>query len=448
MKKLVSVLILLIFSVSLMTFTAKTQELQSITINSDGSITPPDAPIFTVDNITYTLTGDINGFMTIQRDNIVVDGAHHNLRFGEMILIERSNVTVKHFTMVNTSSQNIYDFGIHLANSSNCMIVENNITPSDGSNGIEIYGSSNNSIIRNTIAPPGGTIFGTGGIGLFDSKYNLIVENTIKGNVFSLFGIAVAKSEDNRIYHNNIVDNELQVWWISSSSDIWDNGYPSGGNYWSQWGAPGGPDLFSGPFQNETGSDGIRDYLLYLGMGNVDQYPLMKPYPWDQYDLGITDVSVSEIDVIQGSELDLNVTVFNYGNYTEDFDVTIYANSTFIQTHNATLTTRNSTAVAFTWNTTGFATGRYAILANATILSGEASVEDNSFTYRWVVISIPGDLNSDKTVDIFDAVMLSNAFDNPPSDPGWNPDADINDDDVVDILDAIILANHFGEMWA
>jgi len=46
-----------------------------------------------------------------------------------------------------------------------------------------------------------------------------------------------------------------------------DVGYPLGGNYWDKY---NGADLFSGLFQNETGSDGIGD-TPYWG----DNYPLM-----------------------------------------------------------------------------------------------------------------------------------------------------------------------------
>jgi nitrous oxidase accessory protein NosD len=43
---------------------------------------------------------------------------------------------------------------------------------------------------------------------------------------------------------------------ISPLSDTWDDGYPFGGNYWSNY---TGIDEYSGPSQNETSSDGIGD---------------------------------------------------------------------------------------------------------------------------------------------------------------------------------------------
>jgi PKD repeat protein len=57
--------------------------------------------------------------------------------------------------------------------------------------------------------------------------------------------------------------------------NVWDDGYPSGGNYWSGY---AGVDLYSGPYQNQTGSDGIGDTPYVVGVNNQDHYPLTIPY--------------------------------------------------------------------------------------------------------------------------------------------------------------------------
>jgi parallel beta-helix repeat protein len=63
--------------------------------------------------------------------------------------------------------------------------------------------------------------------------------------------------------------------------NVWDNGYPSGGNYWSDY---NGTDLCWGSEQNETGSDGIGDLPYIIVNGNRDNYPLIKP--WVPYENG------------------------------------------------------------------------------------------------------------------------------------------------------------------
>jgi hypothetical protein len=56
------------------------------------------------------------------------------------------------------------------------------------------------------------------------------------------------------------------------ASDSWDGGYPTGGNF---WGAYAGTDLFHGPGQNLSGSDGFGDTNYTFESNAVDRYPLM-----------------------------------------------------------------------------------------------------------------------------------------------------------------------------
>jgi hypothetical protein len=65
---------------------------------------------------------------------------------------------------------------------------------------------------------------------------------------------------------------------------------------------------------------------------------------------------------------------------------------------------------------------------------------------RFFFVAIPGDINLDRVVDIYDAITLGRAFDSNPDSPNWNAYADINRDGVVDIYDAILLANNFEKM--
>ena len=55
----------------------------TIYIRADGSIDPPTAPIYTADNITYTLTGNITADadgIVIERDNVVWEGAGYTVQ--------------------------------------------------------------------------------------------------------------------------------------------------------------------------------------------------------------------------------------------------------------------------------------------------------------------------------------------------------------------------------
>lgn len=72
----------------------------------------------------------------------------------------------------------------------------------------------------------------------------------------------------------------------------------------------------------------------------------------------------------------------------------------------------------------------------------ETDIADNTFTDGTVKVVIPGDLNADGVVDIFDAVSLSSASGSETGDANWNPKADINSNLIVDIFDAVVLAAH------
>jgi len=144
-----------------------------------------------------------------------------------------------------------------------------NLNLSSATVGVELWETSNTEISGNNI-----TANNYYGIGLDYSSNNSISGNNITNNEC---GIRLDHSSNNSVYHNNFVDNARQVFIDSPGyPNCWDDGYPSGGNHWSDY---NGTDLYSGPYQNETGSDGIGDTPYIIDADNRDRYPLMKPWP-------------------------------------------------------------------------------------------------------------------------------------------------------------------------
>jgi len=88
--------------------------------------------------------------------------------------------------------------------------------------------------------------------------------NTLTGNTVSNNTIEIWREGNNRIYHNNFVNNLQQVN-IEDSVNTWDGGYPSGGNYWSD---------YTGA---DADGDGIGDTPYIIDENNVDRFPLMAP---------------------------------------------------------------------------------------------------------------------------------------------------------------------------
>ena len=106
------------------------------------------------------------------------------------------------------------------------------------------------------------------GIMIYYSKNNTVSCNNISACSDSSIWVAY-KSTDNRVYHNNLYKNAYD----DNGTNSWDNGYPSGGNYWSTY---SGLDLFSGPSQNIPGADGLGD-TSYISGKIIDHYPLKSP---------------------------------------------------------------------------------------------------------------------------------------------------------------------------
>jgi len=312
MKRTVSAILLVMLLTSMLYSAFKiipAEAAGTIYIRADGNIDPPTATISTVNNVTYTFTGNIYDSIVVERDNIVLDGAGYNL-YGTgayeskgISLSGRENVTVR-----NTQIQASW-YGIWLSYASNNSIVGNNITANSGY-GIWLGYSSNNTVNGNDITN------NANGLLIGDSS-NVITENNITNNSFD--GVVLMAS-DNVITGNNIAKSgRYGIWlWLGSNSNIsrnnitansdagvridssgnefhhnnfnntrqlydpfsqrvnvWDDGYPSGGNYWSNY---TGVDVKSGSYQNETGSDGIGDTSYVIDANNIDHYPLMTPY--------------------------------------------------------------------------------------------------------------------------------------------------------------------------
>jgi len=136
-----------------------------------------------------------------------------------------------------------------------------------------------------------------GSVGVYlDESFNCsIVGNYIVKNI--RVGVHISGSVSNTFYHNNLIKNGLSQYYSKqvesdySSVNFWDNGYPSGGNYWSDHNPPDG-DM-----------DKIGDVPYKIDENNTDRYPLV--YPFEFYAPGYTpkpdlnrDGIVNILDVI------------------------------------------------------------------------------------------------------------------------------------------------------
>lgn len=207
----------------------------TIYIKADGSIEPKDAPISVSGYITYTLTEDIQitsgSGIVVERDSIILNGNGHTItgpgdRIG-VFLYKSSKVTVRNMMIRN------FDAGILIYLSSSGITISGNSITNSTEYGIWIYSSSG------------------------------------------------------KIFHNSFIDNTIQVKASYSSSYVWDDGYPSGGNYWSDY------------VGVDVNNDGIGDTQYIIDKNNIDYYPLMKPirivnfYIYDETGNSVSDATLN-----------------------------------------------------------------------------------------------------------------------------------------------------------
>ena len=468
---------------------------QTIYIQSDGSIQPPTAPIFSIDNVTYTLTDNITGAgaraISIQRNNTIIDGAGHTLQGinasnSEGIDVTGSNVAIKNMKII------AFTYGIFLDYSSGNTLSGNNIalnSPASNAVGILVAGSPNNTLSGNNVVNnvngiliydqsssgntlSGNNVTGNNGWGIWlgsndnvlsgnnvthnsdgialDSCSNNILsgnyvalsnylgiwlnfssDNTVSGDNIANngYGIYLYSSSSNTVYHDNFVNNTVQVY-SSDSPNVWDNGYRSGGNYWSDY---VGTDLFRGASQNVNGSDGIGDSHYAIDANNTDHYPLMGP-------CGSTVNTGSNVTVYPSQDVRLifqNVTAT--GSVTANETPTVQApvlNNTLGLYYNIKVT------ASYAGNVT-------VILA----FDGSNMTQQQKGNLTMMQYTpIPGDIQpAFGKVDMRDIGYIARRFGTNSSSPLWDPAADITGptpgvpDGKIDMRDIGLVARNFGK---
>jgi len=256
-------LLLLISSVLVISSQIRVVKAESTFIDVDGNIVPDTAPIHRIGSV-YFLTGDVERIV-VDRSNIILDGNGYrmtNTLTNEAIYIRNvNNVTIRNHIIKDCG------MGITVDRSSNITISNNTITETSviftelqPTGGIRLWKVNSSVITKNQLADNYCAIY----IG-YESMYNTVIGNNLTNNNY---GMVFWESSNNKIFHNNFINNTVGVFDRETTSlNVWDDGYFSGGNYWNNYNG------------TDNDNDGIGDTPYVIDKNNQDNYPLINIIP-------------------------------------------------------------------------------------------------------------------------------------------------------------------------
>ncbi|MGD6851788.1 MAG: NosD domain-containing protein [Candidatus Bathyarchaeia archaeon] len=229
-----TLILLFVFALCFAVFEPATaQSNAAIAINPDGSVTGTSSIQHEAD--LYALNGNISGGISIQRSNIVLDGAGFAIvGNGEGWGVDLSNgrgqdptrTQINNVTVANLTISNFY-YGINSANTNDNTLSHNTIKNCE--NGIWIIGSLN---------------------------------NTISSNNLEKAGIAINYAGTSSVTNNDFLNCSIQVW--LSNSPLLDM------NYWSDYST-------RYPQAKEIGDSGTWDTPYVVNEDCQDNHPRTAP---------------------------------------------------------------------------------------------------------------------------------------------------------------------------
>ncbi|MBA4320044.1 MAG: hypothetical protein C0412_16715 [Flavobacterium sp.] len=235
------------------------------------------------------LDHNITGSVEITADNITLDCNNYKIEGSGtgmgILMIDRKGVTIKNCE-VNNFAGGIVLMSFLIPMGSDNLLFQNTIK--DNERGIVLYSTSNESIIENNISSNGYGVF------LSESSNNTVSKNNISGNITGISSIFssntftsnnISNNEigivfeecpyDNKVYHNNFINNlsQVSIEFEVTEDFIFDNSYPSGGNYWSDYDTPE-----EGCVDENNNDFCDTPYTFY---GGQDRYSFIKENGWE-----------------------------------------------------------------------------------------------------------------------------------------------------------------------
>jgi hypothetical protein len=386
--------------------------------------------IMTNNSYGLSINGLLSGNSSLSSSLITKNGIGIQLTDTTALAISETNITEN-------------NYGALFTNTTECTVTGSNI--SSNIFGLLLIGS----LCQNNTVENGSISFNMQAVTLESSSNNRIIQNYIVNNTG--YALWFDWAENNQLYYNTLVNNGNQTY-VNALSNTFDNGYPSGGNYWSDY---NGTDIYSGPNQDQLGGDGIGDTPYIAGANdNQDHYPYLRP-PYE-VDVAATDVFLSKTLVALNYTMRVSVRIVNYGAAKQSFTVTAYHNDTVLNATTVTDMPGRSFMTATLWwraigtysenHTSGTKVGTYNITASITTLPNEVNITNNNCTGGMVDVCVyAGDLDNSGRVGPGDFAIFAAYYGGTPSKPPWYPNADLVEDDRIGPGDFAVFSSNYGK---
>ena len=359
--------------------------------NSDDGIYLHNSDNSTLTTNIVTYNGD-SGIVVFYSDNSILSAntAAHNAHGG--IAVGGSNNTLSGNSATDNGAGGISCGGANCNVSANIVfqnahsgiyfgcedsVLCGNFATNNTFSGIELYSeASKNDVYGNLIVHHTQVPWVSSGITLYDSLDNRIYENNIVHNSNGVY--VDEESHGNVIYHNNFLNNEVQV--VQNCMNYWDNGPSDGGNYWSDY---EGGEL---PHHKDR-----YPFIVPLG-------PIPVFHKETRYDCIIDgNMTVSRFNMDENKAIGFNINGQGYVNLTIPRTMLDGSFKVFID--------NTQTPYKALWNTTC----NFIYLEHTTSIPVNVEIEAQ--------VKLQGDLNGDGKVNIKDISIVAKHFGQELQDP-------------------------------
>jgi hypothetical protein len=278
------------------------------------------------------------------------------------------------------------------------------------------------------------------------SSINTTTSGSIVGDYELQYNVAISQTGAGSDFNGTVATIDGTNYTASDlpTSFLWDNG--STHNFAFQSPLLGGSGAKEYDWASTSGLSTLQsDSITTTGPGNVT-----GNYVTLVHDVAVTSVTADRAWVYQGFSANVNVTVMNKGDFTENVTVALYYNITAndaVGTQNVTLTPGQNQTIIFVWNTTGVPYCLNYTMTGIASIPADNNPTDNTLAGGTIKVRILGDINGEDKVNIGDVAIAAKAFGSRFGWSRWNPDADVNGDGRIDIQDIALIAKNFGKHY-